>query len=598
MEALQETIASKEECGMAKMTGGEVVAIMLKNEGVEKVFGIIDGTYLGLNAALRKHGIDLVTPRHEACAMHMAGAYARLTGKLGVAIASNGPGVANVLPGVAVENGEGNRILLITSTRRMAIGYPDRGGAYQYFNQVGVIKPMAKWSGVVSSFARIPEFMKRAFRKSWQGRPGVVHVDIPETIVNGKEEAGVPPPPHSYRRVDPIVASPEQVERAAGMLAAAQLPLIHAGSGVFHASAFDALRRVAELLHAPVCTSWAARGALPEQHELAVPMIYVDLNDRVRNEADVLLALGTRFGETDWWGKAPNWAQPPKQRLIQVDIDEEILGLNKPAEMTVLACVKGFLEDLAAAIEKRRDAMPLEPRRAAVAHLHEERVRCRAKLDKVLDDTSAPMVTAHVARACRDFFPEDAVHVVDGGNTTIWGMFYHEVRVPNTLLGTPKFGMLGAGVPQALGAAVARPDKPVCCIIGDGAMGFNIQELETAVRNNLRVIYLVCCDRQWGMVKMTQKFAFHPWKTVLKMPFDPEATINTDLHEIQYEQLARALGAHGERVSAPDQLRPALERSAASGKPAVIHVDVDREKHLWAPNLMTFKKMHQEPAGK
>ena len=293
---------------MEKTTGGEVVARMLQNEGVEKVFGIIDGTYIGLYAAFRKLGIELITPRHEACAMHMAGAYARLTGKLGVAIASNGPGVANVLPGVAVENGEGNRVLLITSTRRVGIGYPDRGGAYQYFNQVGVIKPMAKWSGAVPSFGRIPEMMKRAFRKSFHGRPGVVHVDIPESLFNGKDDMpALPTEPKAYRRVDPITPSADQVERAAAMLAEAKLPLIHAGSGVLYADAFGDLRRVAEALHAPVTTSWGGRGALPEQHDLAIPMPYVDLNDRVRNEADVVLALGSLVGWPGTLGFTAHW---------------------------------------------------------------------------------------------------------------------------------------------------------------------------------------------------------------------------------------------------------------------------------------------------
>jgi len=172
------------------------------------------------------------------------------------------------------------------------------------------------------------------------------------------------------------------------------------------------------------------------------------------------------------------------------------------------------------------------------------------------------------------------------------------MRVPRTLLSTAKFGMLGAGVAQTLGAAVARPDKQVYCIIGDGAMGFNMQEVETAVRNGLKVIYLVCCDKQWGMVKMTQQFAFRPWKTLIMKSLGPGETINADLSEIEYDKLAEAMGAHGERVRAPDELRGALERSVASGKPSVIHVDVDPVKHMWAPNLMTFKKMHQEPAGK
>ena len=150
---------------------------------------------------------------------------------------------------------------------------------------------------------------------------------------------------------------------------------------------------------------------------------------------------------------------------------------------------------------------------------------------------------------------------------------------------------------QALGAAAARPDKQVCCIIGDGAMGFNPQEVETAVRNGLNVIFLVCCDKQWGMVKMTMSFAFKPLKTLIKKSLDPEETINTELNEIRFDLLAKAMGAHGERVADPARLRPALQRCLASGKCSVIHVDVDPTKHMWAPGLMHFKAMHQEPKG-
>ncbi|MDZ7308464.1 MAG: thiamine pyrophosphate-binding protein, partial [candidate division KSB1 bacterium] len=305
---------------MKETTGGEILAAMLAKEGVQKVFGIIDGTYFGFYSSLKKFGIDLISPRHEACALHMAGAYARLTGKLGVAMASNGPGVANALAGVAVENGEGNRVLLITSTRRSGIGYPDRGGTYQYFNQVGAIKPMAKWSGVALSFGRLPEMMRRALRLSYHGRPGVVHVDVPEDLMNGKTGAQPLLAPGRYRRVEAICASDEQVAVAAELLAAAQLPMIHAGSGVIHAAAYDELRTVAELLHAPVTTSWGGRSALPETHELAIPMTHIKLNQAVRTSADVVLTLGSRLGETDWWGKPPYWAPAGKQKMIQVDI--------------------------------------------------------------------------------------------------------------------------------------------------------------------------------------------------------------------------------------------------------------------------------------
>jgi len=222
----------------------------------------------------------------------------------------------------------------------------------------------------------------------------------------------------------------------------------------------------------------------------------------------------------------------------------------------------------------------------------------RAKLDEKLEDMAVPMNPAHVAHVCQQAFPEGTVLVADGGNTAVWAMMFHQMRVPNTILSTFKFGMLGAGAAQALGAAVARPETPVCCIIGDGAMGFHPQEVETAVRNHLRVVYLVICDRQWGMVKMTQQLALKPIKTLIRKSLGPDETIKADLGEIRFDKLAEAMGAHGERVADPRELRPALERALATGGPAVIHVDVDPVKHMWAPGLMHFKDMHLEPKGK
>lgn len=584
---------------MAEHSGGELIARMLQAEGVDKVFGIIDGTYFGFYAALHRLGIEIVTPRHETSAAHMAGAYARVTGQLGVCMASNGPGVANVLPGLVVEQAEGNRVLCVSSARRTGLSYPARPGAYQSFEQSGVVSAFAKWSRAAPSYERIPELMRAALRACWEGRPGVVHLDVPENIMNGafKGETALWAP-SEYRRTSPPHPAPQDVERAAEMLAAAEAPMIHAGSGVVHAGAFAELARVAGLLHAPVTTSWGARGALPETSELAVPMIHVKLNHEVRNDADVVLCVGSRLGETDWWGKAPYWRQPAGQKMIQVDIDGAALGAAKPAALAVLADAKVFLAQLAQRLEARSGATRLEPRRARAAKYAAARRAERAELDKRLEDRAVPMNPAHVAHACQRAFGDDAILVADGGNAAIWAMFYHQVRTPNTLLSTFKFGMLGAGVAQALGAAAARPERPVCCIIGDGAMGFHPQEIETAVRNGLRVVYLVLCDRQWGMVKMNQQFALRPLKTLLMKSLGPEETIKADLGEIAFDKLAEAMGAHGERVADPAALGPALERSLAAGRCAVIHVDVDPVKHMWAPGLLHFKKMHEEPAGK
>jgi acetolactate synthase I/II/III large subunit len=584
---------------MAETTGGAIIAKALRQEGVEAFFGIVDGTYTQLFAHCVEQGMRMISPRHEAVAAHMAGAYARLTGKLGVCIASNGPGVANMLAGVAVEQGEGNRVLLITSCRRTGIIYPDRGGAYQCFDHVGVIRAMSKWSEAVPSFERLPELLLQALRMCYRGRPGVVHLDVPEDIINGVGSEVRLPAAHQYRSTDAIAATDDAVERAVEMLITARLPMIHVGGGVVHAQAFGELAEVATLLYAPVTTSWNARGALAETSPLAWPMIYIEACNRLRNTADVVLVVGSEVGETDWWGKPPYWAPPDRQRWIQVDIDESRLGRNRVSELNIVADARFFLRSVAARLRAQPSRIGVAERRERVAALAQEKAASRAALDEVLTNRQAPMISAHVPAICRRVFADDAVVVFDGGNTAVWGHYFTEIRVPNTQLGTAHFGHLGAGVGQALGAAVAVPDRQVYCLIGDGAMGFNMQEIETAVRHELKAVFVVCCDRQWGMVKINQMVALQPFRHMFKTALGPDQsrTINADLNEIAWDQVAEAMGAHGERVSNPSELEPALRRCLGAARCAVVHVDVDPTAHMFAPGLQYFKDMHQEPSG-
>ncbi len=586
--------------GFMNISGGAYIAKMLQKEGVEKVFGIIDGTYIGLFASFKEHGIEFITPRHETNAAHMAGAYARLTGKLGVCMASNGPGVANVLPGVAVENAEGNRVLLLTSSRRPQICYPDRGGSYQCFDQVGVISAMSKYSVAVKSPDRIAETMRQAFRKSYQGRPGLVHVDVPENIMNGKTQFadGSVLEPSQYRRTEPIYPSPNQIKEAAKLLVNARFPVIHAGSGIIHSGAYEELEAVANILHAPVTTSWGARGAVTEDNALSIPMVHIDANDEIRKESDLILTLGSRLGETDWWGKMPNWGGAAQQQMIQVDIDEDYLGRNKATTMAVMADVRVFLHELLKELKTLESQISLAPRKEIVSKFLTITNKDRCKLDEKLKDMAIPMNTSHISGACRRVLGDDAIAVFDGGNTCVWGQFFYKAVKPGNGISTPKMGMLGAGQAQTLAACVAFPEKNVYCIIGDGAMGFHPQEIETAVRNNLKPIFLVVADRQWGMVKMTQQFAFRPIKTMIKKSLDEGETINGDLGEIAWDKLGESMGAHGERISDPKDIEAAIKRCKDSGKASVIHLDVDPVKHMWAPGLMGFKKMHQEPKGK
>ena len=403
-----------------------------------------------------------------------------------------------------------------------------------------MIGAMSKWSQSAQSYESIPELLHHALRVCWTGRPGVVHLDVPENLINGDGPALALPPPQAYRRVAPIEPADDAVERAAELLATARLPMIHAGSGVLHAQASDALARVATALHAPVTASWGARGALEETSPLSWPMVHVEACTHLRNEADLVLCVGSDLGETDWWGKAPYWAPTTRQRWIQVDIDDAILGRNRPLELGVLADARVFLERLAAS-RRSRDAVRRATSQCGGARRGED--EDRAALDSCRA-AQQPMVTVHAATICREVF-EDAIKP-DGGNASVWGQFYSEIRVP--IQARDPFRPPGAGVGQA-GCRVAHPGRQVYCPIGDGAMAFQMQSLRPPCAPP-RADLAVCCDRQWGMVKINQMFALGEGSLRVRLISDRAGTTNTELGEIE-SRLAFD-GAHGERVSHPD----------------------------------------------
>ncbi|RME72545.1 MAG: thiamine pyrophosphate-binding protein, partial [Planctomycetota bacterium] len=424
-------------------SGGAVIAEMLAAEGVRHVFGIIDGSYFGLYSALEPAGIRLIGPRHEASAAHMAGAYARLTGGLGVCMASNGPGVANMLTGIAVEHTEGNRVLVITSCRRTGACSPDRGGTFQCFPHTAVTGPITRWAATVPSAERLPEMVRKALRAAWAGRPGVVHLDVPEDILNGTHafpsERGWAP--ERYRALEGPQPSPAQLDRALAMLLEAERPMLHVGAGVVHARAFEPLARVAEALQLPVTTSWPGRSAYPETSPLSVPLTHIETHRTVRNEADCVLTLGSRLAETDWWGKPPYWRDPAEQRMIQVDIEPSSIGLHKPVDLGIVADVGAFLHALAERLEHSPPEIDLAARRDWLESIARARAKERARLERLRRQRADGVHSARLVALTRELTARDAIVVLDGGNTAVWGQFFYELREPNTLLTTWKMGM-------------------------------------------------------------------------------------------------------------------------------------------------------------
>ena len=582
---------------MADMFGGTVVARMLKKEGVEHFFGIVDGTYNHLLVSAVDEGLRMITPRHESVAAHMAGAYARVTGRLGVFIASNGPGVANVLSGALIEQLEGNRVLLITSARRRGVMDPDRPGAYQAFNQHRLIREMSKWSVYIRDFERIPDQMREAFRRCFTGKPGLVHVDIPEDVINSTGPQPEFLEPAQYRSFAPIRPAPEEVKAAAHMLASAKIPMIQAGSGVVHAMAFSELSEVAGLLNAPVTTSWAGNDSLPHISPFSCPVSLSEMVNAVRNTADICLCLGSSMGETDWWGKAPYWATPDRQKFIQVDLEASAIGRNRQADLAVVADVKVFLTELAAELKKIDAGADKGERRAFLQTLAEAKQKgAKAVEEGIAAMPPAPVHTLQAAVTLRAMLPPDTVFVLDGGNTVLWGMSI-SCLTPNSCLSTWHMGHLGSGQGYAMGAALGRPGAKVCLFTGDGAMGFHMQELETAVRYGLNILFVIIADKQWGMVKINQISAMEAHKERYSNALKDKNCVGCDFGPISWADAAKAVGMPGENAKTVEEFQAAVARYAKLSGPALIQVDVDPLAHMRCPVLKVFKDMHNEPAG-
>ena len=562
---------------MAEITGGELLLRCLHAEGVRHINAITDGTYMMVIEALERLGDELdmrlVVPRHEAAAAHACDAYTRISGKPAVAMACAGPGAANLVAGIMCAQAEGSPVVAITTTRRSDISdsYVQQGGM-QVSHHLDVFRPAVKWNGKVDHWQRIPDMVRHAFRTATSGRPGPTHILIPEDIISERadDSAVAIVEPARYRVTDRLPADPAMIQRAAEMLVQADLVNIHCGNGAERADAGERVRLLAEYLGVPVTHTIRARGIIPDDHALC---FHPTCMSRIaaNNQADVVLAVGTRLGELNMWGRPPMFGEPDKQRLIQIDTEPTNIGLNRPADLALIGDAQVVLSQLHQAVSQ------LTGQRGHHAKIAEYRAledQFRKDLDDALVDTAKqPMLTGQILAACNAVFSDDAIFVMDGGNTTLWDIHYHIARRSRSVIYSMNYGHLGTGLPYAIGAKLAAPERPVYCVTGDSAFGFNLQELETAVRNDLPVILIVAVDGAYGMEKSAQLRQFGreaPW-------------FGHDHAPVRYDQVGTAMGCHGEYVQAVDELRPALQRSIDSGKPAVIHVVVDPDANVDPP---------------
>jgi len=558
---------------MATISGAEALVRCLIEEKVRYVFGIPGDQCNPITDAIyrlgHKKGMRFITARHEQAAAHMADAWARVTGEPGVCLGTVGPGVADLVPGVYAAWADSIPMVVLGAQNQTWRCYPEHG-SMQALDQVPLMAPITKWAALVGDVRRVPHLAQMAFRTAVSGRPGPVYLDLPSDVLCDKLDTDAYPvlSPERYRATTPSVADERMIHKAAEMLAKADFPLIHPGGGVLRSGAWQEIKELAEYLSAPVSASVGARGAIPEDHPLC--LIPPGLGAIIaQTAADVVLLVGSRLGDMDFWGRPPFWGEVGKQHFIQIDIEPQNIGLNRPVDLALVGDAKATLRALLKAVKKQT-----KPKRET-PQLKEARQAQKIWLDGWKEGAYSNNVPIHPLRLMRevnDFFPREAICAVDGGNTAVWAIYQNRIYEPRSFLWAGDSGHLGTGVPYAIGAKLARPKTPVYCITGDGSFGFNAMEMETAAREKLPIIVIIANDKAWGMIKGVQK------------AFYQERYCGVDFSDARYDKLAESLGCYGERVTKPTQIKPALKRAVNSGLPAVLDVIVDVEVHLEPPD--------------
>ncbi|BFM18172.1 thiamine pyrophosphate-binding protein [Maricurvus nonylphenolicus] len=560
--------------------GGELLLRCLQQEKVKHITAITDGTYMTMLEPLERLqdelGIRLIVPKHEGAACHMVDGYARVAGEPTVIMACAGPGAANLVSGLLCNQAEGTPTIAITTTRRseVADSYSQQA-CMQVGDQHGVFKAACKWSGKVDHWHRLPEMVRHAFRMATTGTPGVAHLLVPQDIFDSLGDPSTvslqTPEQYRFSAQGKQQANTDAVKAAAKMLVDATLPVACAGNGCVRAFAQDELKELVEYLGMPVMKTGHGMSAFPCGHELALNAGNFG-GMACRLESDVTLVIGTRLGELSAFGKAPAWSDPEKTKIIQIDSEPTNIGLNRPADIGLVGDAKAVLAQL---IEAVKDLTEKREKHARMDEFKALQNDSRDQLDTLIANHQDSMCVGTVYAELNKFYGNDAIAVIDGGNTAWWSLGCHQVKEGALVMGTMNYGHLGCGLPMAMGAKLAEPGRPVYCITGDSAFGFNIQELETAVREDLPVVVLVMVDGAWGMEKTAQKRSWGreaPWFCI-------------EHDNIRYDQVCESMGGHGEYVTKASEIAPALERSIASNKASVIHCIIDPDSNVWPPGI-------------
>jgi acetolactate synthase-1/2/3 large subunit len=549
-----------------KINGGDVLVKALLKENVRYMFGIPGGQFLNMYDAIYKWGkeagIETVLFRHEQAAAHAADAYARVTNMPGVCFGTVGPGAIHLVPGVATAWADNIPVVAIVPQVKSQLrdSYTLQGN----LDQVSMFKPITKYQKVVRTLEEIPDSVHKAFREALGGRPQPVLLEIYEdAFLEEIEENKIAfRDVHSYRALQKPAISNELVQEALDLLLKAEKPLIVSGGGVSRSEAWKELREFAEYLQIPVISTLMGSGTISNKSKCLIGGSAASAGAmKAALDNDTILALGCKFSYTLGHGAEPFWKS--SQKMIQVDIDPSHIGRAKPITLGIVGDCKQFLKQMLEAVKKTKKVES----RAWLEELIELRKGNIAKAIKKASKDKVPILPERLVREVLEFIDEDGILIADGGDIscyTVEQIDFHKDRSPLSYLQPVCMGELGVAVPYGIGAKLAKPDKQVIAIAGDGAFMINIQDLETAARLGLKnLIYVIANNNAWGMIKSGQKL------------FMGKRYIDVDLPEFDYARCAEGFGCHAEVVTDPNQIRPALERAKNSGKPAVLDVKIE-----------------------
>jgi sulfoacetaldehyde acetyltransferase len=546
---------------MTRMSASEAFVETLVSQGVRHVFGIVGSAYMDALDLFEPAGIRFISVAHEQGAGHMADGYARATGLPGVCIAQNGPGITNFVTAVAAAYWAHSPVVVITPET----GSNTQGlGGFQETEQMPFFEKITKYQVHCSNQARIPELLSRCFDYAILER-GPTQFNIPRDLFYGEFDARIPTPV----RVERPAGGPGSLEAAVELLCEAKFPVILSGGGVVMSGGVDDVVRLAEHLDAPVVNTYLHNDSFPRSHRLWTgPIGYQGSKAAMKllAQADLVLALGTRLGPfgtlpqhgIDYW---PNAA-----KLIQVDMNPRKLGLVKQAAVGICGDARAAAVEILRQLETGNRVLAAHGNKARrLEEIERQKAAWEAELDAWGQADGTPVAPRRALRELERALPENAMVTTDIGNICSVSNSYLRFEQPNSFFAAMSFGNCGYAYPTAIGAKVARPDRPAFAYVGDGAWGMSLQETLTAVREDIPATAVVFNNGQWGAEKKNQ------------IDYYADRFIGTNLKNPSFAAIAESMGARGIKVDRPDEIGDAVRSAARSDLATVIEVMVTQE---------------------